>query len=494
MVNKTAQISNGFVYLTSAIITNLLSILTLSILTRILTKDDYGIFALAQIYSLFVSGIANFGMTAAYERNFFQYRNDSPRQAQLLYSIFLFVIMNFIILSSITYFFKGHLSLLIIGTFEHGEIIFWAFCAQFLNSLSYYYLAYFRNSEVAKKFTFYTIVGSIINVFVSLFFVAYLRMGVIGLVYAQLCTGAIIFVILSYKFTKILTPSVDKTIFYESLRISYPLIPRIFLNTINTQFDKYMIAQMVSVGGVGIYSIGQRISNLVFTFMNAIEHVFSPHIYKKMFDPNGKEGESIGKYLTPFIYIIISVALLVSLLSEEIISILTPPSYHGAIDIVIIFSVFCGVLFFRKLNSIQLIFMKKTHIISFLTMMGIGMNIGLNIPFIMKWGVIGAAWATLIAGLITGTVSFVVSQHYYKIKWEYKKVGLIYFIFFASSISMVFLRNFDVIYIIRLMYKCISIAFFIYIGVRIRVITVGNYNIVKNILSFKDNILFQRNN
>ncbi len=346
---------------------------------------------------------------------------------------------------------------------------------------------------MAEKFTFYTIVSSLINLVISLFLVAYLRIGVIGIVYAQLCAGIIVFGVLTFKFMTTLTPSLNKAVFVESLKISYPLTPRIFFGIINSQFDKYMVGHLASIGGAGIYSIGQRIAYFVFTFMTAIENVFSPQVYKRMFDLQDKGGESIGRYLTPFAYISIFVALLVALISEEAIFILIPISYHGAIDIIIILSMYYGFLFFGKIIGIQLIFMRKTHITSILTMVSIGLNVGLNIPFILKWGAVGAAWATLMAGLISGAISLVVSQHYYEIKWEYKKVGAIYFIFFTSSILMILLRNFDVIYVIRLMVKCASIAFYIYLGVLIRVITVENYNIVKNILSFKGNILFQRN-
>src|SRR3989339_1625856 len=138
-----------------------------------------------------------------------------------------------------------------------------------------------------------------------------------------------------------------------------------------------------------------------------------------MFDLGDKGGESIGRYLTPFAYASIFPALLISLFSEEVISILTPQSYHGAIDIVIVLSMLYGSYCFGK--QPQLVFAKKTYITSILTLLSISLNIGINIPFVMKWGAIGAAWGTLLSGLISGTVSFVVSQHYYEIKWAYKK-------------------------------------------------------------------------
>jgi len=492
MTNKEQQIKNCFIYLLPFITGNVLPFIALFIFTRILTREDYGVLALAQIYAIFVSGLANFGMTVAYDRNYFQYRSNSLETAKLLYSILLFVTLNFLLLAGLTFVFRGTLSKLIIGSAEHGNILFWAFCAQFFTGVSYYYLAYFKNSETAKDFAVYAIALSIINLIISVFLVAYLRIGVIGLVYAQLCSGAIIFSVLSYKFITTLRPSFSKSIFIESLKISYPLTPRIFLGVIGTQFDKYMIGLLATVGGVGIYSISQKVSTMIFTFMTAIQNVFSPQVYKKMFDLDERGGESIGKYLTPFAYICISVALLVSLFSEEIISILTPPSYHGAIDIVIILSMFYGFLFFGILNGNQLIFTKKTHITSLLTMVSIGLNVGFNIPFIMKWGAIGAAWGTLLAGLISGAISFAVAQHYYEIKWEYKKVGAIFFIFFTSTFLMILLRVEMVDYPIRLILKTVSIISYVYLGIKIKVITLENFNLIKNIVRFKDAVLFQR--
>ncbi|MFX0212237.1 MAG: lipopolysaccharide biosynthesis protein, partial [Candidatus Hodarchaeota archaeon] len=259
------------------------------------------------------------------------------------------------------------------------------------------------------------------------------------------------------------------------------------------QFDKYMIGLLASVGGVGIYSIGQRVSYIVFTYMTAIENVFSPQVYKRMFDLEDKGGAAIGKYITPFAYISIFLALLVALFSEEVISILTPRSFHGAIDIVAVLSMYYGLLFFGKLNGPQLIFTKKTHITSLLTMGRIGINVGLNIPFIMRWGAIGAAWATLLAGIISGLISFLVGQYYYEIKWEYKKIGAIYLIFFASSILVIILRVLSIDYPFRLIVKCFLFGAYVSIGFRIKVLTLENYLLIRNMHPFRDISTFHRN-
>ncbi|VAX35721.1 hypothetical protein MNBD_UNCLBAC01-521, partial [hydrothermal vent metagenome] len=160
-----------------------------------------------------------------------------------------------------------------------------------------------------------------------------------------------------------------------------------------------------------------------------------------------------------------------------------PKSYHGVIDIVIVLSMFYGFTFFRK--QPQLIFAKKTHIVSILTFVNLVLNIALNIPFIIKWGSIGAAWATFLVGLIFGSITFVISQHHYNIQWEYKKVGSIFFVFFSSAILMVLLREFMVNYEIRLFIKSISMGIYIYMGMKFNIITKANYFLIKSSISLK---------
>lgn len=479
MSSKEKQIKNASIYMLPVVIGNLLPLLTLPIFTRILTKEDYGVWALAQVYAIFVNGVANFGLTVGYERNFFEHK-ETKNIAGLLYSTILFVIIAFIICGFFTYLFKHQLSQWIIGSPDHANILFWSYCSTGIVGLKTYYLTYFKNTENAKAFAWYTIDESLLGVLFSLFMVVYLRIGVIGLVWGQLLASCIIFSILSFRFGRFLPVSFDWEALKDSLKLSWPLTPRIFFGIIGSQFDKYMIGLLNTVGGVGTYNIGQKVANIVFTFMTAIQNVFSPQVYKRMFDLGEEGGESIGRYLTPFLYISILIGLMVCLFSEEIISILTPKSYHGAIEIVMILSMLNGVYFFGK--QPQLIYAKKTHLTSMLTVVSIGLNIVINIPFINTWGAIGAAWGTLLAGLISGAVSFFVSQRYYEIRWEYRKIGSIFLIFFGSAISVILLRNFGTPYGVRIIVKLVSLLGYLYLGMKLNILTKQNIILVKSMI------------
>jgi len=479
MATKQKQIKNTAIYLVPILIGNLLPLVTLPIFTRILSKEDYGVWALAQIYAVFICGISNFGLVFGFERNFFECR-EAKKIAGLLYSTLLFVTATLLFFGLLTFLFRYQLSNLIIGSPKFANILFWSYCATGILGLKNYYLTYFKNTENAKAFAWYTIDENLLGVIFSLFLVAYLRIGVIGLIWGQMFASFLIFSFLSFKFTSVLPISLNLKAFTDSLKLSLPLTPSIFFGVIGNQFDKYMIGLLNTIGGVGIYNIGQKISNIVFTFMTAIQNVFAPQVYSRMFDQGEAGKKSIGQYLTPFLYSSILIGILISLFSEEIVTILTPKSYHGAIEIIIILSMLYGSYFFGK--QPQLMYMKKTYINSILTLVRIGINISINIPFIYKWGVMGAAWGTFLAGIVSGIISFIISQHYYRINWEYKKIGSIFLIFFSSGLILILLRDSGTAYGIRVVFKIIALSSYFLLGIRLNILSKKNFLLLQNMI------------
>lgn len=198
-----------------------------------------------------------------------------------------------------------------------------------------------------------------------------------------------------------------------------------------------------------------------------------------MFEEGEEGGESVGRYLTPFLYISIAVALLISLFSEEIISILTPESYHDSIDIVIVLSMLYGSYFSASNRSL---FLQKDshhfhshdneHRAEHYHKHSIHNEVGSN----------GSSMGTLLAGLTSGTVSFIVSQRYYKIRWEYRKIAPIFMIFFGSAVTMILLRNLGISYEMRVVVKLVSLVGYLYLGVKLNFISKQNYLLTKKMV------------
>ncbi|MFC1462404.1 lipopolysaccharide biosynthesis protein [Verrucomicrobiota bacterium] len=480
MKKSNQQVRNSLTYLMATAVASAMPLIALPFLTRALSKEAFGAWALTMVYASVASGLANLGLIIAYERNFFQCE-DKRASGRLLYSVSGLVLANLALVAALTYVFRVRISEWVVRSPQYGDLVFWTFLATGAVSLKAYFLTYYRNTEDAGTYARYSVSSTVISTLTSLTLVCVMRVGPVGLAFGQFTGNSCMLVLLAVKASRELMPGWSWGHVGNSLAISLPLTPRLLLKVVGSQFDKYMIGLLATIGGAGIYSIGQQIGNLVFVFMTSLENVFAPQVYRRMFDMGEEGGREIGRYLTPFAYVSFGVALLVALFAEEVLFVLTPVSYHGASDIVSILAVFYGIMFFGKQR--QMIYAKKTHIIALLSTGYVALVIALNVPFILRWGGVGAAWAMLAAGGIYTAVTFAFAQHYYRIGWEYRKVSGMVALLVAGATATVGIRAFGMSYLGRLPVKLALVAIHAWIGVRTGVLGRDNLLLVRDVIA-----------
>ena len=235
-----------------------------------------------------------------------------------------------------------------------------------------------------------------------------------------------------------------------------------------------MLGLIGSTEVVGIYSIGQKISHVIFQFMSSLGRVFQPEVYRKLFaNKHQTNVDDIHNYILPFFYVSIFVALLVAVFAKEFIVLIFPKEYADATTVVMILSIYYSALFFGKTTGNQLIYAKKTHLSSALMLAGIAINVALNIPFIMTWGMVGAAWATTFSGVILGFMTYFVAQRYAKIIWQWRIVWSVYAIFILGIVfaladysKVMFINDY-----MSVVFKSWIIFVYIIIGFKLKILT-----------------------
>lgn len=484
-MDKQKQVKHSLIYIVPKMVTAVFSILALAIYTRFLTKYDFGVFALAEVCAVFLSGVVNFGMLLGFERDFFKYEDEAKRK-ELLYSTLFFVMIMFGFIGGIAYMIRNSLSKWIVQSGSYGNLVFILFCSTVFVSLNQYYYFYFRSEEKPEKFVFYTVMFNILNVVFPVLLIVFANKGLMGLACGQLFAALLVFIFLGIRFLRETPFSVNFAILKEVFKISYPLTPRIFFGVISSKINTYILAVMNSVSGAGLLSVAQRFSYMVFIFMTTIQNVFNPVVYKKMFSKEEKAGYDIGKFLTPFLYWSVAFALVMSLFAKEILYTLTAQDFHGAANIMTVLSLYYAMLFFSKITSLQLIFRKKTFTISFLTIFTIAVNVVLAIPLAKSFGAIGAAWAILLGGIITGCVSFVIAQRFFRIEWEVRKVMAMFTVLIGSSVFVIVSSYTKLSYGFCFGFKALSFLLYFYIGIKMNILTKENLHMLKNIITFKN--------
>ena len=453
------QFKNFLWYILSFVFKNLLPLLILPLLTRYLTVEDFGLYALSLFYGIFCAGVINLGLLGIFERNFFEL-NPLDRK-NILFTILIFVIMNMFILLLITYSYAEKISIHIFQESQINDLLIWALIFQSFKSFNQYFFTYFKNYENARAFTYLSIFESIISLPTGVLFVIYLDNSAFGFILGQalgvMTVFLVSFIYLFYPFKYTFVIPLLKA----QLKLSLPLTPRLFFGLINSQFDRYMLGLLSSLGGVGLYDIGQKIANTSFTFMTTIQNVFAPQVYKRFFSEDIKITKSVGAYLNIFLYICILVCMLVGIFSYEFLYLFIPEEFHGAAPIISVLSLLYGFYFFGK--QPQLIYAKKTGLISIISLITIGLNVGFNIPMIHFFGVMGAAWATAIAGISSTAIIFFYGQKYAPIYYE-KKVLKVLGVFVLSILGTLYIDFIKADYIISFGFKLSMIILYISVG------------------------------
>tara|TARA_B100001964_G_C14047661_1_gene515520 strand:- start:206 stop:874 length:669 start_codon:yes stop_codon:yes gene_type:complete len=207
--------------------------------------------------------------------------------------------------------------------------------------------------------------------------------------------------------------------------------------------------------------------------MTAIQKVYGPIVYHRMFNKNTKDGDKeIGQYLTPFAYFSVAAALFVSLFSEEALIILAPPEYLKGLSVINILCISFTFGFFTK--QPQIMYAGKTVILSVLTFINFIFTVILLYLFVNQFGLIGAAIGYLLVSIIYNALYVWQGQKYYRIDYEWLKLMVIYGMLIFMSISILILHTWEIAYFNRLIIKFIYLGIFMGLGMYFKIITKSN--------------------
>ena len=177
---------------------------------------------------------------------------------------------------------------------------------------------------------------------------------------------------------------------------------------------------MVNSQEAGIYSVAYQIGMVMSLIQNSFNQVWAPHTFKVM--KSESESGPVELMKANYLYAIIIFLLvpIITFLLPYIYSTFIGSSYQSGINIV--FWVLLGYAFngiYRMLVN-YLIYIKKTKLIAFNTVLSAISNLVLNYYFISKFGVIGAAFATTVSFALLFLLTLRSVTKYFKLPWSLK--------------------------------------------------------------------------
>lgn len=448
-----------------------LNLLTLPIFTRLLKPEDYGIIALALAFPAIAASIFTVGLPGSVQRYYFEYRTDKIKLDALIFSSQLFLYISFFISTFIVYSFKDMISKLIMGNETYGPAVFITYIASYLGQIINFYMVLYQNMERATVFSMFTVAQTIITTLISLMLVWRFNMSYMGMIYGSLAGTLLVCIATFIHFNRSSKIKFSGKILLENIKYGLQVMPKSFTGFINKFFDKYMLNNMLSLSAVGIYNIGQTVGNVLFVLMSTVWSSFQPVYYREVFDKGNDGSGSVGRIFTIFSYITLLPVLLLILFAQEVIHIIAPASYYGAIDLIIIVS--CGVAtqVFGMYSGVQYAYSKKAYLIFPITIMGTIANVAANILLIPRFGLIGAGLSTVTTLFITNGLLIIIGQKVYKIRYEWGIMSSLFAIIGSAAIASLYIRTIELNNYYLYSIKSFFICLFVLVGIITKLIT-----------------------
>jgi O-antigen/teichoic acid export membrane protein len=181
------------------------------------------------------------------------------------------------------------------------------------------------------------------------------------------------------------------------LRDSWPLILSGMAVMIYMRIDQIMLGQMIGDEAVGIYSAAVRISEVWYFIPMAI----TASVFPSIIDAKNRSEElyyqRLQKLFDLMVWTSVAIALPMTFLSSTLVVMLFGPAYAHA-GTVLAIHIWAAVFVFLGVASSRWFLTENRQILSLQrTLLGAGVNVGLNSLMIPRFGIVGAACATVIS-------------------------------------------------------------------------------------------------
>lgn len=432
--------------------------------TAYISKIEYGDLALVYTFVAFMTILYLYGMDAALLRFFFL---GGHSREQVYKAGFSGVLLNSLIISTLLFLFAESVAFVILGDAGYASFIKLAAVIMFLDGLGNLPYLILRAEEKSITYSAIRIGRFVLEVGLNILFVIVLRYGVIGILYANVLASLLnLLALLPYQ-AKYLRGPFNKESFITLLKFGLPMIPNGVAYLTVEMSDKYLMRFLLGKETLALYAANYRFGALLLLVVIAFRTAWQPFFLKvAKEDPNPQAIYS--RVLTYFTLAGAFIVVVGSYFAEYVIRFplsatrtLMGQDYWAGISIIPI--ILTAYLFYGLYVNftVGVYIKKKTNLMVVFTGLAAVVNVGSNFYLMPKFGIMGAAFATLLSYMTMALAIWFANRRIYPVPYEY--IRIITILVYLSGMLFL-LYNFDLPFWMRLLLILISPLLFYFGG------------------------------
>ena len=378
------------------------------------TTEEFGLLALFETIYQFILVLSGWGAKSGFSRFFYEMKDEAGRRS-LFFTIFLFTVITSFAAVLLC------VGLLNVWTFEVfqtdvSQRVLLFFAVSTLSRLFFdvpYILL--RLQQRATHQTGHQSLNILMTIAFTFAFLKFTHQGFEGIFMAQMLANILTLIFILPVIIANSRMHIEWGVLKESIHYGYPLAISNILTIALTLSDRHILNQYQSLDEVGSYSMAYKISSILqMVVVASFITSYTFYYYKSLND-----SDQSKVHVKIFRYFVVAICLIgfgLVLFRREAVGIVslgrdTYLSSLPLIPILILGLIFSGI---RQIFILPLTKLKKTSIISILSVGIAAINILLNLLFIPQYGKQAACYSGVAAQLIGCMAFYWVLRHFHE--------------------------------------------------------------------------------
>ncbi|MSO94704.1 MAG: flippase [Thermoleophilia bacterium] len=382
------------IYGLGGLVSRILAVLLLPLYTRYLTTGDYGeietLVALVTVLTI----VLRCGISPAFFRFYFDSDDHDTRRLVLRTSFWFTMGMATLGLVAVVAL-AAPISEWLFGNPDAANLVRASAVALWAQMNYEQMTALFRVEERPVSFVVVSLTNVVLTIAGTLLLVVVLDKGPLGVIVGNFTGTLIVYLALLGYRREQLGLQLDRGLLRRMNHFGMPLVPSALLLWVTNFSDRFFLVKLTDTSEVGLYSVGVRVASAMVLLLTAFRTAWPAFAYSIKSDEEARN--TYAWVLTYLVVLTTWIATALTLLSPWLVAWLTTPEFASASRVV-------GPLAFAAVSfggfiviSIGIGRARRTQFTWVVTGIAAVVNVTLNLVLIPRYGMMGAAIATVAA-------------------------------------------------------------------------------------------------
>ncbi|MDZ7294030.1 MAG: oligosaccharide flippase family protein [candidate division KSB1 bacterium] len=434
------------VYGIGYIISRFMAFLLLPLYTHFLSREEMGVTTIMFTYLAIFTILYTYGLNSAFLRFYIMEESEQGKK-RIFSTAFLTSLISSFCFSAVLYVAAAPAAALLFSAESHATgaplttIVRYGAAILFCDSLAILPFLVLRAEERSGRFVLFKSFNVVSNIVLNVVLVALMGRKVEGVFLANVISSALTLAVLMPLVLSRMRLTYSRSDLRELLAFGLPYMPSTLSVVILDTIDRPLLERLAGVDVAGLFGAGARIAIVMNLLVSAFSFAWHPFFLSTVKEENAKE--IFSKVLTYLLVVCCSVFLVVSLLVDHLVRLrlggftLFEEKFWDCTAVVPVLML-AYIPYAAHVNFLIGIYLeKKTGYLPLSTGLGMAGNLAANFLLIPAMGMMGAAWARVIAYTIMALVLYPIGQRLYPVPYEFGRIAklavVVAAVFFAGT-------------------------------------------------------------